>query len=639
MANPLFDPTLQVIASSGSPVSGATLSFFVAGTTTPARAYANADLSGAQYTSLTSNSLGRFSAVYGDPAVAYKINLSYGAVSLTVDPWVSIAGDVTTTALDSITALRAKTWTAAEAPDLVMVLYNWEAGDGGGVFRLDAADTTSSDDGGVVVLTSTSGTALRYKRQFSGPVHLTWYTAGGAAVNARSAMQAWMDYCFSSGHVAYVPAGKKVFAAGENGSNGYCILNEGVSVVFEEAPTDYNSRFIWLSGTASTVDFMKVRPRQNYTIDELTFRHVYIDPNYGGTKRGKRGMYFSFDQFCTANNTVLDHCRVNEGNNYSVEFYSDDAQNPQGIPFGLQIIGGNYYEGIKAAGVSDSFQIGQGLFIRTSAASSRIGLDLQCVSASGATIGRGLVYNINIDADGGAIKVRSGGGVELRTINAEQSTGAATAVIDISGDDLTMAGCLIDGVSVGVYGTASVTSLIRLDACKFPKLDNYKLITAATGGGFTAPTNGVLITSNCSDADIGDGEIAVEAGRLTNGVNDSGVGTRGVIKTPTYANSWVDASGTEGSSFVKGHDGTVTINLAVDSGTATPGTAIFTLPSGFRPSFDTWASVVSHSGGVYELGAVKVTASTGVVSIQDGANGLLAGVITFLTPPYVVGYD
>ena len=76
----------------------------------------------------------------------------------------------------SIAALQAATWASADAPHMVALDYSHVAGDGGGLFRLDSSDTSTADNGGTVILTSTSGTALRYKRVFEpGDLWAQWF--------------------------------------------------------------------------------------------------------------------------------------------------------------------------------------------------------------------------------------------------------------------------------------------------------------------------------------------------------------------------------------------------------------------------------------------------------------------------------
>lgn len=144
--------------------------------------------------------------------------------------------------LANITALRAATWTSALAPVVVILDRAWNVGDGGGgIFVLDSTDTTSADDHGTIILTSTSGTALRYKRVFGGPAKAEWFGAVGdgttddttaltrALASAALIVQLRnrLDYLISSGVQPQsgggfvVPPGSKGWLKAKTGSGGF----------------------------------------------------------------------------------------------------------------------------------------------------------------------------------------------------------------------------------------------------------------------------------------------------------------------------------------------------------------------------------------------------------------------------------
>ncbi|MDD2663952.1 MAG: tail fiber domain-containing protein [Dechloromonas sp.] len=83
--------------------------------------------------------------------------------------------------------------------------------DGGhGVFRVDPSDTTSTDNGGTILV---DASGRRWKRDFSGAVSVLWFGASTAASASANviAIQAAADYCASAGHKIAGAAG--VFAA------------------------------------------------------------------------------------------------------------------------------------------------------------------------------------------------------------------------------------------------------------------------------------------------------------------------------------------------------------------------------------------------------------------------------------------
>ena len=100
----------------------------------------------------------------------------------------SMATQVT---LVDIDALQAQTWATTPRPDVVILRNNHVAGDGGGIFRYDASDTTTADNDGTVILDNVTGTKNRWKRQYTGAVHASWFGArGNGSTNDTSALSA-----------------------------------------------------------------------------------------------------------------------------------------------------------------------------------------------------------------------------------------------------------------------------------------------------------------------------------------------------------------------------------------------------------------------------------------------------------------
>jgi hypothetical protein len=82
-------PFAQALDSDGNPISGATLSFFTSGTSTPEAVYSNATLSTSLGAVVTANAAGRFVAIYLDPTVYYRAVLkdAGGTTISDVDPY------------------------------------------------------------------------------------------------------------------------------------------------------------------------------------------------------------------------------------------------------------------------------------------------------------------------------------------------------------------------------------------------------------------------------------------------------------------------------------------------------------------------------------------------------------------------
>lgn len=76
---------------------------------------------------------------------------------------------------------------------------------GAGVFRVDAADMTTADNGGTVLV---DAVGRRWKREFSGVINVRWFGATGNGVTSDSAaVQAALTFGGSVGVRVYAPAG------------------------------------------------------------------------------------------------------------------------------------------------------------------------------------------------------------------------------------------------------------------------------------------------------------------------------------------------------------------------------------------------------------------------------------------------
>ena len=85
---------------------------------------------------------------------------------------------------------------------------------------------------------------------------------------------------------------------------------------------------------------------------------------------------------------------------------------------------------------------------------------------------------------------------------------------------------------------------------------------------------------------------------------------------PSLANSWVNFGAPRlVAGYWKDSMDVVHLQGTIKDGTATPGTTLFTLPSGYRPS-DLVSFPVTSNGA---FGSVNIT-SAGVVSIEAGSN-------------------
>lgn len=108
---------------------------------------------------------------------------------------------------------------------------------------------------------------------------------------------------------------------------------------------------------------------------------------------------------------------------------------------------------------------------------------------------------------------------------------------------------------------------------------------------------------------------------------------------PYFKNSWDNLVNEQPAQFICGDDGWVSFRGTIDSGTATPGTVIFTLPTGYAPAVRQRFAVTSYDGVTVMHGEVNVV-DDGDVEINAGDNTYLslAGIRYQITaPPAFVG--
>jgi hypothetical protein len=152
--------------------------------------------------------------------------------------------------------------------------------------------------------------------------------------------------------------------------------------------------------------------------------------------------------------------------------------------------------------------------------------------------------------------------------------------------------------------------------------ENYSPSGTVSGTALKRPTVGEATGSFGTDQITTVTEIGDRTRYLA---NDGTIGLEAVA-APTLLNSWVNydvAGGWEGAGYFKDRAGRVFLQGLIKSGTATAGTTLFTLPSGYRPAKTLYFAVTSNFAGSTTLGSVYIDA-TGDVKIAAGSNVALS---------------
>ncbi len=196
MAKPGFLATPQGVALANT-LNGATLNAYLGGTTTGTNFYSDKALTTSIGTSLTADSTGRFANFFLPSDLDIKLRLIHAATStdITFDYAAlsseSLEVNQVASTLENVAALRLKAWTGSERPLVVCVQYAFVAGDAAGWYRLDAADTTTSDDGLFTIVDAASN---RWKRIIDSAIPLRGANvATDLSANAATALAAALN--------------------------------------------------------------------------------------------------------------------------------------------------------------------------------------------------------------------------------------------------------------------------------------------------------------------------------------------------------------------------------------------------------------------------------------------------------------
>lgn len=209
---PVFD-------AAGDPVSGATISFFQPGTTTPKPVYSNDSLTTSLGSVLTTNAAGEpitLGAViarewWASSGQVYDIRIQATGLDRS---WNGIpagseggGGSDDVPLITSVAVLRTTVWSPTR-PDVIQLAYNHIPGDGGGFFRWDSASVLNDNNGGTRVKEDATLTGRWIRQINDGWVQvINFGLVLSADESTATANTTAMQRALNSGYNVRLPAG------------------------------------------------------------------------------------------------------------------------------------------------------------------------------------------------------------------------------------------------------------------------------------------------------------------------------------------------------------------------------------------------------------------------------------------------
>lgn len=480
--------------------------------------------------------------------------------------------------------------------------------------------------------------------RFQNPFNVKDYGAiGDGVTDDTDAIQAAFDAAAAygstssvngEGHVVvYFPAGAYLVRESATGS-GYCILNEGCSVIGDSV----TASIIYPYGTvANTVDFMRVTPPTNLTIDGLEFKDFTIHPatlgSFSTSKQGRYGVFVNITTTSNGGQVFFEHFNVTPGNNYSVYFFTTYAANIQGIPANSLFQLCSFWEGVRFDGAGDSITL-RNCVLRSSASSGRRGVLFTSIDdGAGGTSGNLVLDSNNADCDGGFLLMLGGACPTITNNNIEMSHGSGTtsgAVIEIAAATTTIGWAKIEHNMLAIFGTSTASQFIKLNDTAGAIIDNNRILAGFTVG------NGIYVDTNCTNTYLGFNEIS---SAITAPFTDVGIGTRGISKAVTPQNSFTNTVSYQPLSCMKSKDGQIMVSGNLDCPANPNGKVVGTLPTGFRPSTNQSVPIGAVVSGAQAPQELVVNSSGTMTYVGNDTATTISFSFVFPTLAYVVGDD
>jgi hypothetical protein len=429
---------------------------------------------------------------------------------------------------------------------------------------------------------------------------------GNGTTDDTAAIQAAINSFTPLGGTLYIPTGVYIISDITNSNN--CLTVTCPIHIFGDGPLYTALRPA--ASVAGTVNSIQFTPNANYAADFTRIEGLFIGNPSTGTRPGQYGIYcntLATNQYLPKF-TIRD-CYIGQGGSYGI-YHDNDATN--------NINGGMY------CALFDNNIIKGGIYLNNSGDSIVISNNILAGTGTGvyAKLIDGAselsILDNNITTNQSSIIINKGVRVNILRNNCEHTAAGSNsgAVFDIN----SVSGALVEGTICGNL----ISSFTSSDAIKGINLSSANgtliqdnVILRGVAGAFTG------ISVGASSVNVRIGSNSYNAG-VTTKVSDAGTGTMGVVKSLTLLNSWVDYNAAyDPPTCSKSIDGYVTLSGAIKSGTATAGTILCTLPTGFAPPYKGRYTCFSGTSSTATLANVEID-SSGNVSIQTGVNTLFS---------------
>lgn len=511
----------------------------------------------------------------------------------------------------SITALRAIDKT--KYTEAYVTGYYIQGDGGGGAYWYDVSDTSSTDNGGTIIVASDGG---RWKLAGTKSLSVFQFGAKGDKVTDDTVA---IQNCYNAvplGGTMIIPtAPGNAYIVSKQGANGY-VLNFSRFVNIKA--DGFFSSLQPITGT--TVNTVVLTPDPATVYYGMEWDGLCLGDPYTGLRNGNNGIFIDTQVV---------------GSQLPKPIFRRLSIGTGSIAGGVAIVHvnnatNNINGGMYGASIENCSQLKGGISLQASGDSNTIYKNIISGPNVGVyaslVIGASLltIRDNNITSTGGAIKIDAGSRTKITGNNMEQTvaiTGGGQYMVDFVGANGTMSLPEITGNHFGAFTGAGTLANIRLANCLNALVENNTLLSG------TASSTATIIDANCNSTRIGMNTYGVN---ITTQVNNSGAASIGVNRPLTLQNSWVAQTGFPAPFAIKDANGVVRIQAVIASGTATPGTVILTLPVDLRPTTSINLQVETSNAGTPTPGYISINAATGNLTIQGGANGQMDLVIGFI---------